>query len=158
MLADNRSEALVTNFAAQWLYLRDIEAKQPDEILFPEFDTTLREALRQETELFLSSVFRENRSVLELLSANYTFLNERLAQHYGDSRRAQGKLLPPLHVSPGQPCAGASRTGELLDDYLVCQPHVAGPAGQVWVLQKTCWLSPTSAASAERPVIEDGRQ
>jgi len=82
MLADNRSEALVTNFAAQWLYLRDIEAKQPDEILFPEFDTTLREALRQETELFLSSVFRENRSVLELLSANYTFLNERLAQHY----------------------------------------------------------------------------
>jgi hypothetical protein len=83
MLADVRAEALVTNFAAQWLYLRDIEAKQPDEILFPEFDVTLRQALRQETEMFLSSVFRENRSVLDLLSANYTFLNERVAQHYG---------------------------------------------------------------------------
>lgn len=83
MLADPRAEALVTNFAAQWLYLRDIEAKQPDEILFPEFDQTLREAMRQETELLLASVFRENRSILDLLSANYTFLNERLAQHYG---------------------------------------------------------------------------
>ncbi len=83
MLADQRSEALVNNFAAQWLYLRDIESKQPDEILFPEFDQTLREAMRQETELFLSSVFRENRSILDLLSADYTFLNERLAQHYG---------------------------------------------------------------------------
>ena len=83
MLADPRSDALVTNFAAQWLYLRDIESKQPDEILFPEFDQTLREAMRRETELFLGSVFRENRSVLELLSADYTFLNERLAQHYG---------------------------------------------------------------------------
>jgi hypothetical protein len=82
MLADQRSEALVTNFAAQWLYLRDIESKQPDEILFPEFDETLRDAMRQETELFLSSVFRENHSILDLLSADYTFLNERLAQHY----------------------------------------------------------------------------
>jgi hypothetical protein len=83
MLADPRAESLVTNFAAQWLYLRDIESKQPDEILFPEFDQTLREAMREETELFLTSVFRENRSILDLLSANYTFLNERLARHYG---------------------------------------------------------------------------
>ena len=83
MLADRRSEALVTNFAAQWLYLRDLEAKFPDEILFPDFDETLRQAMRRETELFLDSVFRENRSVLELLTANYTFLNERLARHYG---------------------------------------------------------------------------
>ena len=83
MLADRRSESLVTNFAAQWLYLRDIEAKQPDEILFADFDETLRAALRRETELFIDSVFRDNRSVLELLSANYTFLNERLARHYG---------------------------------------------------------------------------
>lgn len=83
MLDDPRAESLVTNFAAQWLYLRDIESKQPDEILFPEFDQTLREAMREETELFLASVFRENRSILDLLSANYTFLNERLARHYG---------------------------------------------------------------------------
>ncbi|HEY1306907.1 MAG TPA: DUF1592 domain-containing protein [Vicinamibacterales bacterium] len=83
MLADPRSESLVTNFAAQWLFLRDIEAKRPDEILFPNFDETLRAALRRETELFIDSVFRENRNVTELLTANYTFLNERLAAHYG---------------------------------------------------------------------------
>jgi mono/diheme cytochrome c family protein len=83
MLADPRSESLVTNFAAQWLYLRDIAAKQPDEILFADFDETLRIAMQRETELFIGSVFRENRSVLDLLRANYTFLNERLARHYG---------------------------------------------------------------------------
>ena len=83
MLADPRSESLVTNFAAQWLYLRDIGAKFPDEILFADFDETLRAAMQRETELFIGSVFRENRSVLDLLSANYTFLNERLARHYG---------------------------------------------------------------------------
>ena len=83
MLADPRSESLVTNFAAQWLYLRDIGAKLPDEILFADFDETLRAAMQRETELFVSSVFRENRSVLDLLRANYTFLNERLARHYG---------------------------------------------------------------------------
>jgi hypothetical protein len=83
MLADPRSMSLVTNFAAQWLYLRDLEAKRPDEILFPDFDETLRRSLLRETELFLDSVFRENRSVLELLTASYTFLNERLARHYG---------------------------------------------------------------------------
>jgi hypothetical protein len=83
MLADPRSESLVTNFAAQWLYLRDIAAKQPDEILFADFDETLRTAMQRETEFFIGSVFRENRSVLDLLKANYTFLNERLARHYG---------------------------------------------------------------------------
>ncbi len=83
MLADPRSESLVTNFAAQWLYLRDIAAKQPDEILFADFDETLRTAMQRETELFIGSVFRENRSVLDLLKADYTFLNERLARHYG---------------------------------------------------------------------------
>jgi len=83
MLADPRSESLVTNVAAQWLYLRDIETKRPDEILFADFDETLRIAMRRETELFIDSVFREQRSVLELLTANYTFLNERLARHYG---------------------------------------------------------------------------
>jgi cytochrome c553 len=83
MLADRRAESLVTNFAAQWLYLRDIAAKQPDEILFADFDETLRTAMQRETELFIGSIFKENRSVLDLLTANYTFLNERLARHYG---------------------------------------------------------------------------
>jgi hypothetical protein len=83
MLAHPRAQALVTNFAEQWLYLRDLDGKRPDEILFADFDETLRTAMRRETELFLGSVFRGDRSVLELLTANYTFLNERLARHYG---------------------------------------------------------------------------
>ena len=72
----------MTNFAAQWLYLRDIDGKRPDEVLFPDFDQTLRDSFRRETELFVSSILRENRSVLDLIGANYTFLNERLARQY----------------------------------------------------------------------------
>ena len=83
MLADPRAESMVTNFAAQWLYLRDVEIKRPDDLLFPEFDESVRQAFRRETELFLDSIMRENRSVLEMLTANYTFVNERLAKHYG---------------------------------------------------------------------------
>jgi hypothetical protein len=83
MLADPRSSALVTNFAAQWLYLRNIHSKTPDPRLFPEFDENLRQAFLKETELFLESTLREDQSVLRLLDANYTFLNERLARHYG---------------------------------------------------------------------------
>ena len=83
MLADSRSEALVTNFAEQWLRLRNLDSITPDMRLFPDFDDNLRQAFRKETELFFGSVLREDRSVLDLLSAKYTFLNERLAKHYG---------------------------------------------------------------------------
>ena len=83
MLSDKRSETLVTNFAEQWLYLRNIRSKTPDPKLFPEFDENLRDAFLKETELFLESTLREDQSVLRLLEANYTFLNERLARHYG---------------------------------------------------------------------------
>jgi hypothetical protein len=83
MLRDPRSEALATNFAAQWLYLRDVDAKTPSPRLFPDFDLSLREAFERETTLFLQSVFREDRSVVDLLRANDTFMNERLAKHYG---------------------------------------------------------------------------
>jgi hypothetical protein len=83
MLADARSETLVNNFADQWLYLRNLETIIPDARAFPDFDDNLRQAMRRETELFFESIMRENRNVLDLLSANYTFLNERLAKHYG---------------------------------------------------------------------------
>jgi hypothetical protein len=83
MLRDTRSASLVTNFAEQWLFVRDIEAKQPDGLVFPDFDETLRAAMREETDLFLDSILRENRSVVDLLTANYSFLNDRLAKHYG---------------------------------------------------------------------------
>ena len=83
MLADARSEALVTSFAAQWLYLRNLASARPDPRMFPDFDDNLRQALRRETELFFESVLREERNVLNLLGADYTFVNERLAKHYG---------------------------------------------------------------------------
>jgi hypothetical protein len=83
MLADPRSETLVSNFAEQWLYLRNLRAANPDPRLFPDFDDNLRQAFRRETELFFESVKNDDRSVLDLLRANYTFVNERLAQHYG---------------------------------------------------------------------------
>jgi hypothetical protein len=82
MMADQRSRALVDNFAAQWLHLRNLSGITPDMRLFPDFDDNLRQAFRQETELFVESILREDRSVLDLLRANYTFVNERLAKHY----------------------------------------------------------------------------
>ena len=82
LLADERANALVSNFFDQWLYLRNIDSHTPDKNVFPDFDENLRQAFRQETALFLESQIRENRSVLELLTADYTFVNERLARHY----------------------------------------------------------------------------
>ncbi len=83
MLADPRADALVENFAGQWLYLRNVRALTPDEDLFPDFGEALRRSFQRETELFFASVLREDRSVLDFLTADYTFVNERLARHYG---------------------------------------------------------------------------
>jgi mono/diheme cytochrome c family protein len=82
MLADPRAESLVTSFAAQWLYLRNLDDHKPDNRLFPDFDDNLRQAFRRETELLFESVLKEDRSILDLLRADYTFVNERLAKHY----------------------------------------------------------------------------
>ena len=84
LVADRRADALVSNFTGQWLQLRNLESKvQPDILAFPDFDDNIREGFRRETELLFSNVLRSNHSVLELLSADYTFVNERLARHYG---------------------------------------------------------------------------
>ena len=83
MLADPRAAALVENFVGQWLYLRNMRSVYPDPNEFPEFDENLRDAFQRETELFFEYQLREDRSIRELLSADYTFLNERLARHYG---------------------------------------------------------------------------
>lgn len=83
MLADRRASSLVENFVSQWLLVRDVRNAYPDLSTFPEFDDNLREAFEQETTLFVESQLREDRSLVELLSADYTFLNERLARHYG---------------------------------------------------------------------------
>jgi hypothetical protein len=113
MLRDPRAESMVTNFAAQWLFVRDIEAKQPDGLLFPDFDETLRAAMQRETELFVASVLRENRSVLDLLTANYTFVNERLAKHYGIPH-VQGSFFRRVTLSPDDPRGGLLGQGSIL--------------------------------------------
>ena len=83
MLADPRAAALVSNFTGQWLELRNLDRSTPDPKQFPEFDEPLRQAMRREAELFFANLVREDRSVLEMLDADYTFMNERLAKHYG---------------------------------------------------------------------------
>ena len=83
MLSDPRSKTLVGNFAGQWLYLRNLASTNPDMRLFPDFDDNLRQAFRTETEMFVDSILRRDGNVVDLLSANYTFVNERLAKHYG---------------------------------------------------------------------------
>ncbi|MGA2877765.1 MAG: DUF1592 domain-containing protein [Bryobacteraceae bacterium] len=83
MLADPRADSLVSNFADQWLYLRNLRSVAPDLEAFPNFDDNLREAFKRETELFFGSIIHEDRSVIDLLNADYTFVNERLAKHYG---------------------------------------------------------------------------
>ncbi len=115
MLADERSRSLVTNFASQWLHLRALEGVTPDLRLYIDFDDNLRQALRQETELFVESILREDRSVTDLLGADYTFLNERLAKHYG---------VPNIYGShfrrvsfaddPGRQRGGLLRQGSIL--------------------------------------------
>jgi mono/diheme cytochrome c family protein len=82
MLADRRSEALATRFAAQWLRLQDLEKIHPDYLLYPQYDDSLAQAMQRETELFFDSIVREDRPVLDLLTADYSFVNERLAKHY----------------------------------------------------------------------------
>ena len=113
MLADVRSRSLVTNFAAQWLFLRDVETKEPDVYLFRDFDESVRAAFVRETELFLDSILRQNRSVLELLTADYTFLNEPLAKHYGIPQ-ITGSHFRRVTLPKGSPRRGLLGQGSIL--------------------------------------------
>ena len=113
MLADPRAESMVTNFAAQWLYLRDVEAKEPDIFLFPDHDVALRRALERETELFVGSVLRGSGNVVDLLTARYTFLNERLAKHYGVPN-VYGTFFRRVDFGADSPRGGLLSQGSLL--------------------------------------------
>ena len=99
MLADKRSEALATRFASQWLRLQDLDKIFPDYLLYPQYDDTLAKAMKRETELFFDSIVREDRSVKDLLTADYSFVNERLAIHYNipnvTGNAFQRVTLPP---------------------------------------------------------------
>ena len=130
MLADPRSESLVTNFAAQWLHLRNLDTITPDMRLFPDFDDNLRQAFRQETEMLVDSVIRENRSVLDLLRANYTFVNERLAKHYGIPN-VYGSRFRRIDVRRGRAARRTAAAGQHSARHVVSDAHVAGHSRQV---------------------------
>ena len=123
-------ETLVTNFAVQWLHLRNLDSITPDLRLFPDFDDNLRQAFRQETELFFESVLREDRSVLDLLRADYTFLNERLAKHYGIPH-VYGSRFRRVALDDGQRARRAASPGQHSDGDLLRHAHLAGDPRQV---------------------------
>ncbi len=113
MLADPRAEALTTNFAGQWLHLRNLDAVTPNLRLFPDFDDNLRQGFRRETELLFESIHREDRSVLDLIDADYTFLNERLAKHYGVPN-VYGDRFRRVALAENSPRAGLLGHGSVL--------------------------------------------
>jgi hypothetical protein len=112
-LADDRARNLATNFAVQWLHLRNLDAITPDLRLFPDFDDNLRKSMRRETELFVEGVLREDRSVLELLRADYTFLDERLAKHYGVPH-VYGERFRRVNLGADRERGGLLRHGGIL--------------------------------------------
>ena len=139
MLADPRSSALVSNFAAQWLFLRNLPALTPDTRLFPDFDEGLREAMRLETELFVESIIREDRNVTEFLTADYTFVNERLARHYGIPH-VQGSHFRRITV-PGGTRGGLLGQASILT--VTAYPHRTSPVLRgKWVLENILGTPP----------------
>ena len=113
MLADPRSLSLGSNFASQWLHLRNLDSITPDGRLFPDFDDNLRQAMRRETELLFEEVLREDRSVLDLLRTDHTFLNERLAKHYGIPN-IYGPRFRRVALAPESPRGGLLRHASVL--------------------------------------------
>jgi cytochrome c551/c552 len=133
MLDDPRSQALVSNFAGQWLYLRNLATWKPDAGIFPQFDESLRNSMRQQTELFFASVLHENRSILELLDADYTFLNQRLAEHYG---------IPDIY-------------GPQFRRVTLADPNRRGLLGQASILMVTSYPNRTSVVQRGKWVLEN---
>jgi hypothetical protein len=113
MLADERSDALVTNFANQWLQLRNLDAMTPDLRLFPDFDDNLRQSFKRETELLFATVLKENRKTSDLIGADFTFLNERLARHYGIPH-IYGSRFRRVELDSSMKRGGLLRQGSIL--------------------------------------------
>ena len=140
MLADARSAAFVDNFAGQWLFLRNLQATVPVQNVFPDFDDTLRQAFRRETELFFDSLVREDRSVLDLLRAEYTFLNERLARHYGIPN-VKGSHFRRVTLEPGSVRAGILGHGSILS--VTSYPDRTSPVIRgKWILENLLGTPP----------------
>ncbi len=130
MVADARFGRFVEGFAGQWLFLRNLAAAIPVQQNFPDFDDTLRQAFRRETELFFESIIREDRSALDLLRADYTFVNERLARHYGIAG-VKGTRFRRVTLDQSTRRRRTARPGEHPDGDVVSGSHVACRARQV---------------------------
>ena len=131
MLKDPRAEALAVNFAGQWLNLRGMQSSGPLPMLYPDFDDPLRQAMRREVELLFDSIVREDRSVVDLLTADYTFVNERLAKHYGIPD-IYGSQFRRVTLGPDMDDAlGPAGQGRIPDDDRKARTNVAGDARQV---------------------------
>jgi hypothetical protein len=140
MLADPRSEAFINNFAGQWLSLRRLPDIVPDPFLFPDYGDTLARAFQRETELFFGSILREDRSAVELLTANYTFVNERLAQHY-DIDNIKGINFRRVTLADDSPRRGLLGKGSILT--VTAMPNRTSPVVRgKWVLQNLLGAPP----------------
>jgi hypothetical protein len=142
MLADQRSEAFVKNFAGQWLHLRNVPSTGPVAIVFPDFDDNLRQSFERETELFFDTIVREDRGALELLTANYTFLNERLARHYRIPN-IKGTHFRRVTFDKDSVRGGLLGQGSLLT--VTSQPDRTSPVVRgKWILENFLGTSPPS--------------
>src|SRR5262245_5985083 len=150
MLADARSRALATRFAAQWLRLQDVDKVRPDGLLFPRWDASLSESFVRETELFFDSVIRENRSALDLITADYTFVNERLARHYGIPNVTGPEFR---RVTLPEPRRGLTTQGSILLLTSVADRTSPVQRGK-WILQVMLGLPPTPPPP-DVPAFED---
>jgi mono/diheme cytochrome c family protein len=140
MLADPRADRFIMNFAGQWLFLRNLDASVPVQSIFPDFDDTLRQAFRRETELFFESVVREDRSAFDLLRADYTFLNERLARHYGVPN-VKGSHFRRVALGSGSPRAGILGQGSVLT--VTSYPDRTSPVVRgKWILENLLGTPP----------------
>ena len=131
MLKDPKAEALAVNFAGQWLNLRGLDATAPLPLIYPDFDDPLRQAMRREVELLFDTIVREDRNIIELLTADYTFVNERLAKHYG-IKNIYGSQFRRVTLRPGSGSApGPARQGRVPGHDVEAGADVAGHARQV---------------------------
>lgn len=156
MLRDARANALVENFAGQWLQLRNLDARVPSDFLFPNFDQALRAAFRKETELFFGSIVREDRSVMDLLGANYTFVNERLAEHY-DIPYVKGSRFVRVTLPETSPRRGLLGQGSILlvtSHAIRTSPVIRGK----WILENILGTPPPAPPANVPPLKENEPQ
>ena len=152
MLQDPRSRALVDNFASQWLRLRNLAGQERESAEYPDFDENLREAFRTETELFIESTIQEDRSVVDLLSATYTFVNERLARHYGIPK-VYGSHFRRVTLPQGDPRGGLLGHGALLT--ITSYPNRTSPVLRGKWLLESILGAPPPEPPADVPGLPD---